>query len=114
MAFNSPEKITELVSNIGVKKVNLPTSSTIILGFLAGAYIGLGFLLYIRVTAEIPPKIWGTLAGLIGAAVFPLGLVLVLIAGGELVTGNIMAVTSARLFGKITTWQIAKNWTIVK
>ncbi len=113
MAFNTPEQITKIVGDIGTKKVNLPLSSTLSLGFLAGAYISFGFLLYIRVTADLPLHIWGSVAGFIGAAVFPLGLVLVLVAGGELVTGNIMAVTTARLYKKITTWQIVKNWTII-
>src|SRR5690625_4942804 len=113
MAFNTPEQVTEIVGDIGAKKVNLPLSSTLSLGFLAGAYISFGFLLYIRVTADLQLHIWGSVAGFIGAAVFPLGLVLVLVAGGELVTGNIMAVTTARLYKKITTWQIVKNWTII-
>lgn len=113
MAFNTPEQIVEIARNSGVKKVQLPLISTLILGFMAGAYIAFGFLLYIRITANLPPQIWGSMAGMIGAALFPLGLILVFIAGGELVTGNMMAVFIARLSGKITTWQIAKNWIII-
>ncbi|WP_066300316.1 formate/nitrite transporter family protein [Bacillus sp. FJAT-29937] len=113
MAFYPPERIVNIVRDSGVKKVNLPLPSILILGFLAGAYIAFGFLLYIRVTAGFSLQIWGSIPGFIGAALFPLGLILVLVAGGELLTGNIMAVTTAWLAGKITTWQIAKNWTII-
>ncbi|WP_062110134.1 formate/nitrite transporter family protein [Bacillus niameyensis] len=112
MAFHSPEKIIELARDAGVKKAKLPFSNAMILGFLAGAYIALGFLLYIRVSANFPIHIWGALPSIIGASLFPLGLILVIIAGGELLTGNMMAVTLAKLSGKITTWQITKNWII--
>lgn len=113
MDFNNPEKIVSIASTIGVKKVNLPLGSTLLLGFLAGTYISFGFLLYVRVTASLPQQIWGSLSELIGATLFPLGLILILIAGGELVTGNIMILVPAKLSGKITTLQIFKNWTII-
>ncbi|KEF36154.1 formate/nitrite transporter [Schinkia azotoformans MEV2011] len=112
MAFNPPEKILKTAIVAGVKKVNLPLSSTLILGFLAGVYISFGFLLHIRITAGLPIH-WGSMPDFIGAALFPLGLILVLVAGGELLTGNFMAVTTARLSGKITTWHIAKNWSVI-
>lgn len=112
-SFNPPEEIVKIAINTGVKKVNLPLISTLILGFLAGAYIALGFLLYIRISAVVPFQLWGSLSEFIGAALFPLGLILVLVAGGELVTGNIMALATARLSGKITTSQVAINWTVV-
>src|SRR5699024_1072982 len=97
----------------GVKKVNFPITRSLILGFLAGAYISLGFLLYIRVTAALPLDIWGSMSSLVGAAVFPLGLIFVIIAGGELLTGNMMALATARFANKITTNQIIKNWSII-
>src|SRR5699024_5248127 len=110
MAFNSSEQIVKVAIESGEKKANLPFTSTLILGFLACTYISFGFLLYIRITAHLPQHIWGTLPEFIGAALFPLGLILILVAGGELVTGNIMALTAARLSKKITTWDIVKNW----
>lgn len=113
MSFNPHDKILEITRDTGISKVNLPLSSTLILGFLAGAYISFGFLLYIRITANLSQQIWGSIPDFIGAALFPLGLILVIIAGGELVTGNIMTLIPARLSGKITTLQIAKNWTII-
>lgn len=96
-----------------MKKVHYPFTRILILGFLAGVYISFGFLLYIRVTANLPLNIWGSLSTFIGAATFPLGLIFVIIAGGELLTGNIMALAIARFSRKITTIHIVKNWTII-
>jgi len=79
---------------------------------LAGAYIALGFLLCIRVTGSAPQE-WGSIVNLIGAAVFPLGLQLVLLAGGELLTGNMMAVPLAWVSGKISTRQVASNLLLI-
>lgn len=113
MAFNPPGKIVTMTSKVGQMKTSFSSIRTFMLGLLAGGYISLGFLLYIRVTANLPEHIWGSLGALIGASVFPLGLILVVIAGGELLTGNMMALTTARLANKITTTQIVKNWTII-
>lgn len=85
---------------------------TLILGFQAGAFIALGYLLYIRVTAPLPESLEG-LSSLIGASVFPIGLVLTLLAGGELLTGNMMAVSIAGFAKKVTIKDISKNWLLV-
>lgn len=113
MAFNSPEEVSKLVRDAGEKKANLATIPALLLGFLAGAYIAFGFLLDIRVTGTMPEEIWGSMSSFVGASVFTVGLILVLIAGGELLTGNMMADAVARFSGKITTSKLAKNWTII-
>ncbi|TXK66466.1 formate/nitrite transporter family protein, partial [Paenibacillus sp. N3.4] len=84
----------------------------LLLGFLGGAYISLGFLLYIRVSAVFPAP-WGDVGSLLGAAVFPLGLILTLIAGGELLTGNMMAVPAAFFSGKIKFHQVVNNLAVI-
>ena len=43
------------------------------------------------------PKYWGSFTSFLGGAVFPIGLILVILAGGELVTGNMMTVSMAWL-----------------
>jgi formate transporter len=113
MSFHPPKKTAELAMEHGEKKVHLPVSTTLILGFLAGAFIAFGFLLDIRVTANLPEEIWGSMSAFIGGAVFPVGLVFVLLAGGELLTGNMMAVAVARFTGKIKTIHIVKNWSTI-
>jgi len=113
VAFNSPEETAKIAVETGEKKANLPWLDLIVLGFLAGAFVAFGFLLDIRVSGNLSDEIWGSVGAFIGAAVFPIGLVFVLIAGGELLTGNMMALPIARFAGKITTGQIAKNWAVL-
>lgn len=112
MAFSKPEKIMEITIENGGKKTKCASLQTIILGFEAGAFIALGYLLFIRVTAPLPAELQG-LSSLIGASVFPIGLILTLLAGGELLTGNMMAVPLARFAKKVTTRQVVLNWTLV-
>ncbi|MRG85247.1 formate/nitrite transporter [Salinibacillus xinjiangensis] len=97
----------------GEKKAHLPITTQLLLGFLAGAFIAFGFLLDIRVVGNLPEEIWGSMSAFIGGAVFPVGLVFVLLAGGELLTGNMMAVATARFAGRISTGYIIKNWSII-
>ena len=112
MAFHTPQKITQISIETGIKKANTSISALLILGFLAGAFIAIGFLLDIRVTALMPAQ-WGSFDGLIGAAVFPVGLILVVLAGGELLTGNMMALPIAFFAKKINFASVMKNWVIV-
>lgn len=55
----------------------------------------------------------GSLSSLIGAAVFPVGLILVVLAGAELITGNMMSVAMALFSRKISVKELAINWGIV-
>lgn len=50
---------------------------------------------------------------MIGAAVFPVGLILVVLAGAELITGNMMSVAMALFSRKISVKELAINWGIV-
>jgi formate transporter len=109
MAYNSPQRIAELIIEAGKRKANLPFITVMTLGFLAGSYIALGYLLDIRVIGNMP-KEWGSFSSFLGAAVFPLGLILILIGGGELLTGNMMSVSMAAMSGKVRAGQLIKNW----
>ncbi|MEH7250287.1 formate/nitrite transporter family protein [Neobacillus niacini] len=112
MSLSTPDKILEISIKNGVKKTNYPLLTTLILGFQAGAFISLGFLLYIRVTAPLSEGLSG-LSAILGASVFPIGLILTLIAGGELLTGNMMVVPLARFAAKINTKQVIQNWFLI-
>lgn len=111
-SYLTPKEIAEYTIESGYKKATSPLLTVLTLGFAAGAFISIGFLLAIRVTASAPAE-WGSFATFIGAAVFPVGLILVLIGGGELLTGNMMAVPLARYAGKITTWQAIRNLILI-
>ncbi|MCD5971335.1 formate/nitrite transporter family protein [Pseudomonas quasicaspiana] len=112
MSVNTPQQIAELTVEAGVKKAHLPMLSVLILGFLAGAFISLGFLLDIHVSTMIPAQ-WASFGNLLGAAVFPIGLILVILAGGELLTGNMMSLPMAMFAGRIKLSAVARNWLLV-
>lgn len=112
MSLQKPDQILEISIKNGMKKTNYPLLTTILLGFQAGAFISLGFLLYIRVTAPLAESLSG-LSAILGASVFPIGLILTLIAGGELLTGNMMVVPLAKFANKIKTKQVVQNWLLI-
>ncbi|MDP4172086.1 MAG: formate/nitrite transporter family protein [Bacillota bacterium] len=109
MAFHRPEKIAELAIEAGVNKTKLTLQNVLMLGFLGGAFIALGFLLDIKVIGNLPPQ-WGSFASLLGGAVFPVGLILVILAGGELITGNMMSIAMAFYAKKISIKNVLSNW----
>jgi formate/nitrite transporter len=81
--------------------------------FLAGAYISFGGLVAITVSSGLNPETWGTLPTLFTGAAFTLGLVLVLIAGSDLATGNMMLVPLGAMRGKIGFRDVAVNLSLV-
>ncbi|SFU91433.1 formate/nitrite transporter family protein [Alicyclobacillus macrosporangiidus] len=107
--FLSPAEIARLAAQAGEEKTKYGIGKLLILGFLAGAFIALGALFDIRVTAGLPDQ-WGTLKSLIGGAVFPIGLMFVVIAGGELLTGNMMTVPMALHERRIGIGGLVYNW----
>ena len=106
----SPKEIAERVENIGVTKARLPLLTVATLGVLAGGFIGLGALYFTLVTSD--SSLSFAASRLLGGLTFSLGLILVVVAGAELFTGNnllVMAWASRR----ITTKELITNWLIV-
>lgn len=112
MGFYSPQEIANYTVTSGRKKANYTVVQSSVLGFEAGAFIALGYLLYIHVTANMPVD-WGGFSSFIGASLFPLGLILTLLAGGELLTGNMMAVPLSRMENKVRSLQVVKNIIVI-
>jgi formate/nitrite transporter len=112
MSYYKPTEIAEITVETGVKKANNPWLTVLVLGFLGGAFISIGYLLNIRITANMPPA-WGGFSTFIGASVFPIGLILVLLAGGELLTGNMMAVPIAWFKKRISAWDMIRNLILI-
>jgi len=106
----SPKQIAERVNNIGVTKVKLPLLSMVMLGVLAGAFIGLGALYFVIVKSDATLSFASS--QLLGGLTFSLGLILVIVAGAELFTGNNLLVM-AWAAGKISSEELLKNWLIV-
>ena len=109
----APKTIAETVaSTIGVGKTTSPWFSVLVLGLLAGAYIGFGGLLSASVTFDLAPRAGLGIQKLVGGAAFSLGLMLVVIAGAELFTGNNLMVSSV-MSREITLKIMFQRWTLV-
>ena len=106
----APAEIARRVESVGVVKARLPLLSMIMLGILAGVFIGLGALFFLIVKSDAS---LGYAAGQVfGGLCFSLGLVLVIVAGAELFTGNNL-LAMAWADRKISTGELLKNWAVV-
>ncbi len=110
--FLSPAEIADVWVGNGVKKASLPVGKMLLLGIFAGMFIGFGAHGFILAGAAGGTPFEAMIAKLIGAAVFPVGLMLVIICGAELFTGNNL-LTLALMEKKITTGAMLKNWVVV-
>jgi formate/nitrite transporter len=112
MAFKSPKDTVTAVEGIGVAKAGLSSNSLLTLGFLAGAFIAFGALLAVVVGGGIPgiKEANPGLQKFIFGAVFPVGLMFVVIAGAELFTGNTACLIPAVLAKKAKWSSLLKNW----
>jgi formate/nitrite transporter len=98
--------------NICVKKTTNSVFKLLVLGLLAGAYIGFGGELSNMIGHDAAQFVGAGLAAFIKGAVFSVGLMLVVIAGAELFTGNTM-ITMSVLDGKSKFSGLLYNWSIV-
>lgn len=109
----APKTIAETVAqSVGVAKANSPWLSLFVLGVLAGAYIGFGGLFSATVTFDAAAHLGVGLTKLVAGATFSLGLMLVVIAGGELFTGNNLMVSSV-MVGQVTWAKVLAKWGLV-
>lgn len=105
-----PAEIAQLVESAGVAKAGLGFGQTLTLAILAGAFIGFGGAAYTMVMTGADAG-FGP-ARLLGGVVFSLGLILVIVGGAELFTGNAL-MTMAAVDRRITRAQLLRNWSIV-
>lgn len=119
-----PPAMANKAEDLGVKKANLKAINMFLLAILAGAFIGIGAIFATTVSAGsiaikdatgavtlstgLPYGVIRLLSGL----VFSVGLVLVVVGGAELFTGNTL-ITMAYASRKVTFWQLMRNWGIV-
>lgn len=110
---NAPKTIAETVAGkVGVGKTTSPWISVLILGILAGAYIGFGGMLATTVTFDMSNYLGIGFTKFMAGAVFSLGLMLVIIAGAELFTGNNLMVSSV-MTRDITLGKMLRRWGLV-
>ncbi len=106
----SPKQIAARVADVGVTKARLPLLTMSMLAMAAGGFIGLGAMYYTLVAADSTLPF--AASRLVGGLAFSLGLILVVVAGAELFTGNNLMVM-AWADRRITTTELLRNWTIV-
>ncbi len=106
----APKEIALKVETVGVAKAHMATLPLLMLGLLAGAFIGLGGLFFVIVKSDASLSF--AISQLLGGFVFCLGLILVVIAGAELFTGNNL-LAMAWADRQITSREVLRNWVLV-
>mmetsp|Transcript_22343 Transcript_22343/g.70003 ORF Transcript_22343/g.70003 Transcript_22343/m.70003 type:complete len:299 (-) Transcript_22343:95-991(-) len=111
-----PAGVYDAAVALGAGKAATPIAKLIPLSFLSGAHIALGAMLAVSVGGSVPgikaanPGVQRLLLGVMG---LPMGLLMVLGAGGELVTGNMAVCTAAYAAGKATLSNLLRNLGVV-
>ncbi len=103
MPYVKPDAVVENMVQAGTHKAQLPVKDLLIRGFLSGAL--LGFATTLAFTATIQTRI-----GIVGALIFPVGFVMIVLLGLELVTGNFALVPLAVREGRLTIGELLSNW----
>jgi len=118
MVFHPPVAIVAKAGDAGKYKVGLPAWNMLLRGFMAGAYIAMGVALATTCSAGIQASDaalrFGTASAgfstFMAGAVFPVGLIIIVLTGAELFTGDAMLAPMAAFIHKITWMQVANLW----
>jgi len=113
--LRAPPDMFSFAAEVGAKKASLSPMKIFTLAILSGIHIGFGAFLVLSVGAacpEIGKNNPGLQKILMGAFGLPFGLMLTVIGGGELFTGNTAMVGAAILEGKTTIKELLKNWVV--
>lgn len=111
--FLTPAEISEAIAKgFGKNRTAMPIMRMIILGICACVFIGFGSYGFTVATANAGPGFEATIAKFMGAAVFPVGLMFVVMFGAELFTGNNLLTIS--LCKQDVSWgEMLRNWGVV-
>ncbi len=107
----APAQIAHRVETIGVKKATMPVKQAFILAVLAGAFIAFGGMYYTTTMTGLGDAPFGPMR-MLGGIAFSLGLILVIVAGAELFTGNNL-ITMAWANGHVSGRQLFLNGLVV-
>ena len=109
----APAEVAKRVREIGVAKATAPLAATFVLAILAGAFIALGALFFtVTITTGAASTAPFGLLRLAAGMTFSLGLILVVVGGAELFTGNNL-LAMAWASGRVSTSQLLRNWGLV-
>ncbi|PLW76134.1 formate transporter FocA [Cohaesibacter celericrescens] len=106
-----PPEMAQKAEDVGVGKATKHPRVTLMLAIMAGAFIGIAFVFYAVVTTGNTNMGWGA-NKMLGGLAFSLGLMLVVVNGGELFTSTVLTVV-AKASKKISWGQLARNWLLV-
>lgn len=106
----SPAEIETKAESLGVSKSKMGFIQSFMLSIMAGAFISMGAMFFLLIVSDSALPF--AAQRLIGGCLFSLGLLLVVVCGAELFTGNTMIVMSAAS-RKITWLAVLKNWLVV-
>ncbi len=112
MNYNTPNEVAAYTVSTGEKKANLGLTQLLLLGFLAGAYVAFAGHVSNIVTHDLTAYVGYGLTKLINGLVFSTGLILVIVCGGELFTGNCLMLMGY-IEGKFSLAKMLRNWVIV-
>ena len=106
MDYVSPRELVADLIEVARKKADLGTADLLIRGALAGALLGIATsFAFVAVSQGLP--------ALVGAAIFPVGFVMLALLGLELATGNFAILPVGVLAGKVQTTELIRNWMLV-
>jgi formate transporter len=103
MPYVKPDAVLEQMVQVGAQKSRLPVQDLLVRGFLSGALLGFATTLAFTASSQ-------TRVGLVGALVFPVGFVMIVLLGLELVTGNFALVPLAVREGRTSLAALLANW----
>ncbi|WP_102319181.1 formate transporter FocA [Enterovibrio norvegicus] len=106
-----PPAMAQKAEDVGVYKATKAPFQSFILAITAGVFISIAFVFYTTVTAGASDAPWG-LVKFVGGIAFSLGLILVVVCGGELFTSTVLT-TVAKANNRITWAQLGRNWVTV-
>ena len=110
---NSPAQMCGMAYNAGQTKGELAAGQLFVRGIMAGLYIAVGAAFCTVAMTGVAPLLGAGFAKLLGGAVFPIGLIAIILTGMELFTGNAALLPMAIWAGKTTYGKMLKNWGIV-
>lgn len=107
-----PPEMAKRAESVGVEKTRLDTMSLMVLAVLAGAFIAFGSMFSVIVTAGAEGILPYGVTRLLGGLVFSLGLILVIVGGAELFTGNNLMVMACAS-GRVKVREVLRAWALV-
>ena len=103
MDYVSPKDVMQEAVQLAKRKSELPARDLLIRGILAGAFLGYATsLVFVVLSQGLPP--------IVGAILFPVGFVILVLLGMELVTGNFALLPAGVMAGTVRVTKLLRNW----